>query len=65
MQRAKMRAVSRHQKRKDAIAQLLELGMTASSDGGRERHPLKTVRLKSGVRADDQDIEAAIRAGRD
>jgi hypothetical protein len=64
MQQVKMRAVRRHQKLKDVIAQLLELGMAASPDVGRARAP-KPVRLKGGARLEIQDIEAAIGAGRD
>jgi hypothetical protein len=64
MQQVKLRAVRRHQKLKDVIAQLLELGMAASPDVDQPRVP-KPVRLKGGERVDIQDIEAAIAGGRD
>jgi len=56
--------VRRHQKLKDVIAQLLELGMAASPEVDRPRVP-KPVRLKGGARLDIQDIEAAIGGGRE
>lgn len=62
MQRVKLRAVRRNQKLKDAIAQLLELGMAASPDPDRTATAPKPVRLKSG-RLDIDAIEAAIAAG--
>jgi hypothetical protein len=64
MQRVKLRAVHRNQKLKDAIAQLLELGMAASPDTGKSSCAPKPVRLKSG-RVSIGDIEAAIAAGRE
>jgi hypothetical protein len=64
MQRVKLRAVHRNQKLKDAIAQLLELGMAASTDADKPRRAPKPVRLK-GVRLDIGSIEAAIAADRD
>jgi hypothetical protein len=65
MQQVKLRAVRRHQKLKDAIAQLLELGMAASPEVSRLPRPPKPVRLKRGARLDIQDIEAAVGGGRD
>jgi hypothetical protein len=65
MLRVKMMAVSRQQKLKDAIAQLLELGMAASGDDGRSTRAPKPVRLKGGARLKFRDIEKAIDAGRD
>jgi len=64
MQRVKLRAVHRGQKLKDAVAQLLELGIAA--DGERSPPPPmpKPVKLK-GRRLTLADIEAAISAGRD
>jgi hypothetical protein len=65
MQQVKLRAVRRRQKLKDAIAQLLELGMAASREADQPTRAPKPVRLKGGVRLDIQDIEAAIGGGRD
>ena len=64
MHQVKLRAVRRHQKLKDVIAQLLELGMAASPEIDRPRLP-KPVRLKGVVRVEIRDIEAAIGEGRD
>jgi hypothetical protein len=65
MHQVKLRAVRRHQKLKDVIAQLLELGMAASPEIDQPRRAPKPVRLKGGIRLDIQDIEAAIDGGRD
>jgi hypothetical protein len=65
MQRVKLRAVQRRQKLKDAIAQLLELGMAASPELETPRRPPKPVRLKGGALLTAQSIEAAIDAGRE
>src|ERR1700719_508134 len=64
MQRVKLRAVHRNQKLKDAIAQLLELGMAAAPDAKKSPRVPKPVRLKGG-RLDIVAIEAAIAAGRE
>ena len=64
MHRVKLRAVHRNQKLKDAIAQLLELGMAASPDTEKTPRAPKPVRLKGG-RLNIGDIEAAIAAGRE
>jgi hypothetical protein len=64
MQQVKLRAVRRHQKLKDVIAQLLELGMAASPEIDRPRLP-KPVRLKGVARLEIKGIEAAIHEGRD
>jgi hypothetical protein len=64
MQRVKLRAVHRNQKLKDAIAQLLELGMAAAPDAEKSPRMPKAVRLKGG-RLDIVAIEAAIAAGRE
>ena len=61
MQRVKLRAVHLNQKLKDAIAQLLELGMAASPDPDKSPRAPKPVRLKGG-RLDVDAIEAAIAA---
>lgn len=65
MHQVKLRAVRRHQKLKDVIAQLLELGMAAAPELDQPRRAPKPVRLKGGIRLDIQDIEAAIDGGRD
>ncbi len=64
MRRVKLRAVHRNQKLKDAIAQLLELGMAASPEADRPPRAPRPVRLK-GPRPEVKDIEAAIAAGRE
>jgi hypothetical protein len=64
MQRVKLRAVRRNQKLKDAIAQLLELGMAVSPEADKPPRAPKPVRLKGG-RLDIGSIEAAIAAGRE
>lgn len=63
MRRVKLRALQRSQKLKDAIAQLLELGMAASEAETPPRAP-KPVRLKGGALT-LHDIEAAIQGGRE
>lgn len=65
MHQVKLRAVRRHQKLKDVIAQLLELGMAASPEVGHPLRAPKPVRLKGGARLHIQDIEAAMGGGRD
>jgi len=64
MQQVQLRAVRRHQKLKEVIAQLLELGMAAAPDLERPRMP-RPVRLKGNKRFDIQGIEAAIGSGCD
>ncbi len=64
MHQVKLRAVRRHQKLKDVIAQLLELGMAASPEVDRPDLP-KPVRLKGVARLEIGDIDAAIGEGRD
>ncbi len=64
MKRVKLRALHQNQKLKDAVAQLLELGMAASQiPNGPPRAP-RPVRLKAG-HLSIADIEAAIVAGRE
>ena len=65
MRRVKMRAIQRNQKLKDAIAQLLELGMAAERDVRSSSRPPKPVRLKKRAPLTIEDIESAIAAGRD
>jgi len=64
MQRVKIRAVRRNQKLKDAVAQLLELGMATSSEADKPLRAPKPVRLKN-CRLDVESIEAAITVGRE
>ncbi len=65
MQRVKLHAVRRNQKLKDAVAQLLEIGMAGDSDRVQPRRTPKPVRLKAHRPIDIKDIETAIRSGRD
>lgn len=65
MQRVKLRALRRNQKLKDAIAQLLEVGLSAASDAEQTRAAPKPVRLKGHGPIDIGSIEAAIGNGRD
>lgn len=64
MRQVKLRAIHRNQKLKDAIAQLLELGMAAPEAQAPGRAP-KPVRLRRRGRVTIEDIESAIAAGRD
>jgi hypothetical protein len=65
MQRVKLRAVYRNQKLKDAIAQLLELGMAVSQEADKPPRVPKPVRLKGGGCVTIRSIEAAIATGRE
>jgi len=65
MRRVKMRAVQRNQKLKDAVAQLLEIGMAAEAPAGAPVRPPKPLRLKGRRLLHIDDIEGAIAAGRD
>lgn len=65
MRQVKLRAVHRNQKLKDAIAQLLQLGMTAAPEGAAPRRAPRPVRLRRRGRVTIDDIEAAIAAGRE
>jgi hypothetical protein len=65
MKRVKLRAVRRGQKLKDAITQLLEQGMAATSDSDEPRRAPKPVRLKGGGMLTLRDIESAIDSGRE
>ncbi len=65
MRRVKLRAVHRNQKLKDAIAQLLELGMAAAPHAQAPRRAPKPVRLRKRGRITADDIEAAIAARRE
>ncbi len=66
MRRVRLRAVHRGQKLKDAVAQLLELGMAAEgNDVAAAPKPPVPVRLKGRGPVTLDDIEAAIRVGRD
>ncbi len=65
LQRIKLRAVRRNLKLKDAIAHLLEVGLTVSADAELPRTAPRPVRLKGVGPIDIRSIEAAINAGRD
>jgi len=65
MRRVKLRAVHRNQKLKDAVAQLLELGMAAAPQAEAPARAPRPVRLRKRGRVTIDDIEAAIAAGRD
>lgn len=65
MRRVKLRAVYRNQKLKDAITQLLEIGMAASADAAKAPSAPKPLRLKGHRALTIRDIEAAIGGGRD
>lgn len=65
MRRVKLRAMRRNQKLKDAIAQLLELGMAAVSEPQKSSRAAKPVRLRGRGHVTIEDIESAIAAGRD
>ncbi len=65
MRRVKLRAVHRNQKLKDAITQLLELGMAVSADTRKAPGAPKPLRLKGHRPLTIRDIETAIGGGRD
>lgn len=65
MRRVKLRAVHRNQKLKDAITQLLELGMAATVDAEKAPRAPKPLRLKGCGPLTMDDIEAAIGSGRE
>ena len=64
MRRIRLRAVHRGQKLKDAVAQLLELGIAASDEPSAAVRAPTPVKLK-GIRLTARDIEDAIAAGRE
>lgn len=65
IRRIKMRAAARNQKLKDAVAQLLELGLLSVSKEKVSVRAPKPVRLKKHGRLRFEDIESAIAGGRD
>jgi hypothetical protein len=65
MRRVKLRAVHRNQKLKDAITQLLEIGMASCADVSKAPKAPKPLRLKGRRQLSMRDIEAAIGGGRD
>jgi hypothetical protein len=65
MRRVKLRAVHRNQKLKDAITQLLELGIAAADDPESPPRAPKPLRLKGTRPLTIRDIESAIGSGRD
>jgi hypothetical protein len=64
MRRVKLRAVNRQQKLKDAIAELLVLGLAVSGDEVRPMRAPKPIRLKGGESLNILELERAIGAGR-
>jgi hypothetical protein len=64
MRRVRLRAVHRGQKLKDAVAQLLELGIAADGEPSPPPRMPTPMRLK-GRRLTIRDIEDAIASGRD
>ena len=64
MRQVKLRAIHRNQKLKDAIAQLLELGMAAAPQAQAPKRAPRPVRLRKRGRVTIDDIESAIAAGR-
>jgi hypothetical protein len=65
MHRVKLLALHRNQKLKDAISQLLELGIAAADKRSKSVRPPKPIRLAGIDRLDIDRIEAAIGDGRD
>jgi hypothetical protein len=65
MRRVKLRAVHRNQKLKDAVAQLLEVGIAAMPSARPSARPPRPVRLKKHHPPTIDDIKAAMAAGRD
>ncbi|RIK98001.1 MAG: hypothetical protein DCC72_02380 [Burkholderiales bacterium] len=63
--RIRMRAAARDQKLKDAIAQLLEIGLAHAPAAESRVRPPKPVKLARRKIVDIDQIEAAIAAGRD
>ncbi len=63
--RIRMRAAARDQKLKDAIAQLLEIGLAHAPGAEPPACPPKPVKLARHGPLKFDDIEAAIAAGRD
>jgi hypothetical protein len=63
--RVKVRAAQRNQKLKDAVAQLLEIGLANAPDAEPPAKLPKPVRLNGTPPLRIGDIEAAIAAGRD
>jgi len=65
MHRVKLLALHRNQKLKDAISQLLELGIAAAEKRSKSARPPKPVRLAGIDHLNIDNIEAAIGDGRD
>ncbi len=65
IRRIRIRAAARDQKLKDAIAQLLEIGLAHAPDAEPPTCPPKPVKLDRHEPLSIDDIEAAIAAGRD
>lgn len=60
MRRVKLRAAHRNRKLKDAIAQLLELGIAVAADAEKTPRVPKPLRLKGSRPLTIHDIETAI-----
>lgn len=65
MRRVKLLAVHRSQKLKDAITQLLEIGLAAAANTERVPRAPKPLRLKGCPPLTIDDIEVAIGSGRE
>jgi hypothetical protein len=65
MRQVKLRAVHRNQKLKDAITQLLQIGIAAAADAEKVRRVPKPLRLKGNHPLTILDIEGAIGSGRE
>ncbi|GMV03644.1 MAG: hypothetical protein KJZ98_12810 [Burkholderiaceae bacterium] len=63
--RIRMRAAARDQKLKDAVAQLLEIGLAHAPSAELPTHPPKPIRLARRKPLSIHEIEAAIAAGRE
>jgi hypothetical protein len=63
--RVRMQAVKSNQKLKDAVAELLEIGLANVPVHDQAGDPPKPVRLKGGRRITIDEIEAGIASGRD
>jgi hypothetical protein len=65
MRQVKLRAVHRNQKLKDAITQLLQIGIAAAADAEKVRRAPKPLRLKGNRLLTIPDIQEAIGSGRE
>jgi hypothetical protein len=65
MRRVKIRAAERNQKLKDVLAELIQLGLAATSGRTGSTKPPKPARLRKQGRISIGDVEAAIASGRE